>query len=128
MKLKRPEITIAPLIDCVFLLLIFFAVTSTFSKELGMPINKPKAKTAIPITKAYFIITITKTEQIFLGKEKITHISLEKRLREKLLINPKINVVVASDKGVTCGKLVEIIDFCKEVGATNISIATIPKM
>ncbi len=127
MKLRRPELTIAPLIDCVFLLLLFFAVSTTLTKELGMPINKPKAKTSIPLTREVFVITVIKDEKVFLGKEEISFELLSLRLKERLSINPKTSVIIASDKGATCGRLIEVLDLCKEIGAESLSVATIPK-
>jgi len=126
--IKRPELTIAPLIDCVFLLLLFFAVTTTLTKEMGMPINKPKAKKSIPLTREVFVITITKDERLFLGKEEVSFDLLSLRLKERLSQNPKTSIIIASDKGVTCGRLIEVLDICKEEGAENLSIATIPKV
>lgn len=126
--IRKPELTIAPLIDCVFLLLIFFAVSTTFIKELGMPVEKPKAKESIPLKKEVFVITVTKDERIFLGKNEVSFNMLSLKLKEKLLENPKTSVIIASDKGVSCGRLIEILDLSKENGAESLSIATLPKL
>lgn len=126
--IRRPELTIAPLIDCVFLLLLFFAVTTTLTKELGMPIDKPKAKKSIPLARTVFVITITKDERIFLQKEEVSLEILSLRLAERLSSAPKTSVIIASDKATTCGRLVEVLDLCKEQGAQNLAIATLPKM
>jgi len=127
MKLRRPELTIAPLIDCVFLLLLFFAIATTLTKEHGMPIHKPKAKHAIPRTHDVFVITVTKDEKIYLGKEEVNLEVIAARLRTQLANNPKISVIIASDKAASCGKLIEILDLCKEQGAELLSVATLPK-
>ncbi|MEW6103935.1 MAG: biopolymer transporter ExbD [bacterium] len=127
-KKRRPELTIAPLIDCVFLLLLFFAVSTTLTKELGMPINKPKAKTSIPLSSDYFIITITDDKRLFLGKNEVSIEFLRKEIIETISKNPKTSVIISSDKKVSTGRLIEILDLCKEGGASSLSIATLPKL
>jgi biopolymer transport protein ExbD len=128
MNLRRPQLTIAPLIDCVFLLLIFFAVTASLTKELGMPVEKPKAKTSIPVLKEYILISITKEEEIFLSKQKVNLSNLYHKVKDRLSQNSKLQVVIAADKRVSTGKLIEVLDVCKSAGAENLSIATLPKI
>ncbi|HAV42972.1 TPA: hypothetical protein DCX15_03030 [bacterium] len=128
MKIRRPELTLAPLIDCVFLLLLFFALATTLAKEQGMPIEKPMAKAGIPLSKEYFIITITKDEEVFLGREKATLDRVRGEIIKELALYPKLSVIITSDKAVSCGRLVEILDLCKECGIKDLSLATIPKL
>ncbi|HAW49615.1 TPA: biopolymer transporter ExbD [bacterium] len=128
MRARRPELTIAPLIDCVFLLLLFFAVSTSLIKEHGMPIDKPKAKSGIPLARDYFMITVTSDERIFLGKEEVSFDILKGRLVDCLLKNPEISVIIASDKKASCGRLIDVLDLCKEIGAKSLSVATIPKL
>lgn len=120
---RKPEITIAPLIDCVFLLLIFFAVTISFSRETGLKLNKPEAKTASFLKKEDIVISISKQGRIYLWEKEIDLTQLQPKLSAELKKNPSGAVVIVSDKGVLCGLLVDVLDECKLAGAKRLSLA-----
>ena len=123
-KRKRPELTIAPLIDVVFLLLIFFVVTTTFSQETGVVVDKPKAAKSDLIPKENLIIAVTREGRIYMEKEDLSLKELRVRVRKRLAINPATTVIIMPDKETLTGVLVDVLDECKIAGATKLSIAT----
>jgi len=123
-KRKRPELTIAPLIDIVFLLLIFFVVTTTFSQETGVVVEKPKAVKSDLIPKENLIIAVTREGQIYMEKEDLSLKEVRAKVRKRLAKYPKTTVIIMPDKETLTGILVDVLDECKIAGATKLSIAT----
>ena len=123
-KRKRPELTIAPLIDIVFLLLIFFVVTTAFSQETGVVVEKPKATKSDLIPKENLIIAVTREGQIYIEKENLSLKEVRAKVRKRLAINPATTVIIMPDKETLTGALVDVLDECKIAGATKLSIAT----
>lgn len=123
-KRKRPELSIAPLIDIVFLLLIFFVVTTTFSQETGVVVEKPKATKSDLIPRENLILAVTREGQIYMEKENLSLKELRVRVRKRLAINPATTVIIMPDKETLTGALVDVLDECKIAGATKLSIAT----
>lgn len=123
-KRKRPELTIAPLIDIVFLLLIFFVVTTTFSQETGVVVEKPKATKSDLIPKENLIIAVTREGQIYMEKENLSLKEVRAKVRKRLAKYPKTTVIIMPDKETLTGILVDVLDECKIAGATKLSIAT----
>ena len=123
-KRKRPELTIAPLIDIVFLLLIFFVVTTTFSQETGVVVEKPKAVKSDLIPKENLIIAVTREGQIYMEKENLSLKEVRAKVRKRLAKYPATTVIIMPDKETLTGILVDVLDECKIAGATKLSIAT----
>ncbi len=122
----RAQIEIAPLIDCVFLLLIFFLLTSSFIFQPGIKINLPKAVTSEVIQEKSTIISITKSNQIYFN-EKIVSIS---ELKEELKTVSRQNkpILIKADRSVPLGQVVNIWDLCRGSGISQINIATNQEM
>lgn len=121
---RIPEITIAPLIDVVFLLLIFFVVTTTFTQETGVIVEKPKAVKSDIIPKENLIIALTKEGKIYMEKEDLSLKGLRERVRRRLFMYPEATIIIMADRDVSTGRLVDVLDECKIAGATKLSIAT----
>jgi len=117
-------LTIAPLIDIVFLLLIFFVVTTTFSQETGVVVQKPKATRSDFIPKENLIIAVTREGQIYMEKENLSLKEVRAKVRKRLAKYPKTTVIIMPDKETLTGILVDVLDECKIAGATKLSIAT----
>lgn len=117
------ELNIAPLIDMVFILLIFFLVTTSFVKETGVDINRPAASTAVNKDKATILIGITKDNQIFMDKREIDIRAVRANIERALAENPEGGIVVVADKESSTGIAIQVIDSCKVAGATNVSLA-----
>jgi biopolymer transport protein ExbD len=119
---KRVEINMAPLIDCVFLLLIFFVVTTVFVEETGVEVQKPRAASAQDLSKHSIMIALTADGNIVYGGRRIGLNSVRglvaQHLREK-----DVPVILIADEGARSGALVDLIDECKLAGARQVSIA-----
>jgi biopolymer transport protein ExbD len=119
---EEPRIGVAPLIDIVFLLLIFFMVTSHFDIASGIRIDLPgMAKRMVDENKVTLIVD--KSAQIYLEGEKIDPKELEKRLREFVKNRALLYLVLQADKDVSHGDVVRIMDIAKSAGVPSIIIA-----
>ena len=118
----------APLIDMVFILLIFFLVTTSFVKETGIDINRPAAATAVSREDVTILIGITEKNQIFIENREIdirvVRINVERALAE----NPEGSVVIVADRESNTGTAIQVMDECKLAGAANVALAaSLPK-
>ncbi len=117
-----PEINIAPLIDMVFILLIFFLVTTSFVREAGIDVDRPTASTAKQVDKDAIQVAISKNGDVFIDGSKVSLLSLRSIVRDRLR-NRDLPVVIISDQATRTRSLVEVMDECKVAGAKQISIA-----
>ncbi|HOK41299.1 MAG TPA: biopolymer transporter ExbD [bacterium] len=117
------QINIAPLIDMVFILLIFFILTSTFTKETGIEINKPVAKSVKKLTKENIFITVNKNGAVYYNNKQIDIYSIRSIIKRAIKNSPNTDVLIISDKDTKTGLIVSIIDQCKIAGAKNIFIS-----
>ena len=130
MKLKRHielakgRLDIAPLIDVIFLLLIFFMLTSTFVLQPVIKVKLPKAVTSEALEGKNLVIEITAEGKIYLGNEVL---SLHK-LKEKLtnIADQDNPLLIKADEKAFLGKVVEVWDLCRDIGISQVSIATKP--
>ncbi len=122
-KRQTIELNIAPLIDMVFILLIFFLVTTSFVKETGVEINRPAASTAVSKEKADILIGVTKDNRIFMDKREIDIRAVRANVERALAENPEGGVVIVADKESLTGIAIKVMDGCRLAGAKNVSIA-----
>jgi biopolymer transport protein ExbD len=120
---KEPQISIAPLIDMVFILLIFFLVTASFEKFSVMPVERPSAVAVGTLSERPLIITLSKDGVLSIGGQQTDLLGLRMLVQDALRGSPERAVVVDSDKGVPVGRLVEVLDECRIAGAKKLSIA-----
>lgn len=117
------EINMAPMIDMVFLLLIFFLVTTSFVKETGIEVNRPTAATATVKEKATILLGIDAANRIFLDHREIDVRAVRANVERALAENPEDSVVVVADKASATGTAIEVMDGCRMAGAQNVSLA-----
>lgn len=117
------EINIAPLIDMVFILLIFFLVTTSFVRETGVEVNRPVASTAVSKEKANILIGITADNRIMMEKREIDLRAVRANVERALAENPEGGVVIVADKDSQTGIAIKVLDGCRMAGAQNVSIA-----
>ncbi len=117
------EIDMAPLIDMVFLLLIFFMVTTSFVKETGIDVNRPAASTAELKDKGNILIAVSTDGDIFYEKQKIDMRSVRAHIERSLAENPEGSVVIIADQKSDTGIVVRVMDQCRLAGAKRVSIA-----
>jgi biopolymer transport protein ExbD len=120
---KNLELNIAPLIDMVFILLIFFLVTTSFVKETGVDISRPTASTAVSKTKATLLIGITKDNTIHMDRHTVDIRAVRANVERSLAETPDSSVVIVADKESLTGLVINVMDACKLAGAQNVSIA-----
>jgi len=116
-------IDISPLIDCVFILLIFFIVTTTFVEETGVEVDKPQAASATQLEKSSILIPLTENGEVVYGGREIG-INGVQPLVKRMLQAEDVPVIVQADKVSQSGLLVRIIDEAKLGGAIKVSIAS----
>ena len=123
-KIKSEElfktIELTPLIDCVFLLLIFFMLTSSFILVPGINVKLPKAVTSQQISIQRVVIVVTSEDIIYFEDKPVTLKELFKILKKK----KAESVFIKADKDASLGRIVEIWDICKKLGIDKIGIAT----
>lgn len=116
------EINMSPLIDCVFLLLIFFIVTTVFVEETGVDIQKPQAASAQDLEKQSILIALTDDGRVIFGGREIGFNGIRgvvaRQLREK-----EAPVIILADADARTAPLVDVIDECKLAGAKLVSVA-----
>ncbi|MBU0675017.1 MAG: biopolymer transporter ExbD [Proteobacteria bacterium] len=117
-------INMAPLIDMVFLLLIFFVVTTSFVKETGIEVQRPVASTAVLQDQGSILVGVDENGGVFFDKKKIDIRSVRHHVEKALAEAPGSSVVLVADKRAQAGVLIMIMDGCRLAGATDISIAT----
>lgn len=125
-KKKEEEISvgIAPLVDIVFLLLLFFAITYHFDIASGVRIDLPKvAQKAYDDRTDRVTLIINKSAEIFLSGEKMDQKTLEKALQSFVKEKGLSSIVLQADKDVSHGKVVEVMDIAKSAGINSIVIA-----
>jgi biopolymer transport protein ExbD len=113
----------SPLIDCVFILLIFFIVTTVFVEETGVEIDKPQAATAAQLEKNSILIALTAKGEIVYGGREIGVSGIQPLVR-RLISRESLPVIVQADQASPSGLLVRIIDEAKLAGATKVSVSS----
>ncbi len=117
------HLDIAPLIDIVFLLLIFFMLTANFIMQPGIKITLPQARTSQP-QEEMVVVFISEDNQIYLNEKQIDIDSLEDALIARLQNVQKKAVVIKADKKIDLGLAVRVMDMAKGAGAEGLSIST----
>jgi biopolymer transport protein ExbD len=118
-----PGIDMSPMIDCVFILLIFFIVTTTFVEETGIEVDKPQAASSVQLEKTSILIALTASGTVVYGGREIGMSGVQPLVR-RLLQKEKVPVIVQADAGAPSGLLVRLIDEAKLGGADKVSVAT----
>jgi biopolymer transport protein ExbD len=116
------QIDIAPLIDIVFQLLIFFMLTSNFIMQPGIKVNLPKAVTSETVKAENIEIMVTSENVTYLNGKVITNTELKASLKQAAKRNQTI--LIKADRRASLGRVVEIWDMARDIGVTQINIAT----
>jgi biopolymer transport protein ExbD len=117
------EINMAPLIDMVFLLLIFFAVSTSFVKEAGIDVQRASASTAEVKERASIMIGLSADGEIYMEGKKIDIRSVRGLVERALAEDPESGVVVVADKRSMTEVVVKVMDQCRMAGAKSVSLA-----
>ena len=117
----------APLIDMVFILLIFFLVTTSFVKETGIEVNRPKAATVSTDSRSTILIAIDSQNRIFMDHREIDIRAVRANVERALAENPSGRIVVVADVNSSTGTAVRVMDGCRMAGAEHVSLAASPE-
>ena len=120
------EINVSPLIDMVFILLIFFIVTTTFVENTGVEVDKPQAASAASLDKNSVLLAVTSKGQVVYGGREIG-VGGVRPLVRRLMEKEPVPVIIQVDEAANAGLVVRIIDESKLGGARNVSLAADPK-
>jgi biopolymer transport protein ExbD len=117
------EINMGPLIDMVFILLIFFVITTNFNRQTGVDVSKPKAQSAISMGQKTVLIGVTREGTIHVYGRQVSPQRLNMIVSQEVAKNPEVSVVIIADQDAAIGKAVEVMDQCALAGAEKVSIA-----
>lgn len=121
---EESAIDLTPLIDCVFIMLIFFIVTASFVKEKGLDVNKPDSPVVTKKeNKSNILIRIDANNNIWMGARKIDIRSVRPNIERMHAENPEGSVVIQADKQSKNQLLVEVMDQSRQAGVDNIALA-----
>ena len=121
---EEPNIT--PMLDVVFILLIFFIVTANFIKEPGLEINRPDSETSEITENAAILIAIGAAGEIYMDGRRIDVRQIKANVIRLIAENPQGSVVIQADVKSTAEKIVAVMDEVREAGVVDISIASEP--
>lgn len=114
----------SPLIDMVFILLIFFAVSSTFVKDMELELERPSAKSAGVASSKTIRVFLDRGRAIYLDEQPVKLWMLQSRLRDRLNASSEKKVLVVADRLVPAERLIEVVDQCRLGGAREVGVAT----
>jgi biopolymer transport protein ExbD len=117
------EINITPMLDIVFIMLIFFIVTTSFTKETGAAISKPVAEQAIALRNGTILIGIKSNDDIWMSKRLIELREVRSMVESARAENPKGSVVIVADKDSRIGTVTQVMDQVKLAGIEGIAIS-----
>lgn len=130
MKLRRKQkqteqnIDISPLIDMVFILLIFFMVSTTFNKDMKLDLDRPQASSATVASTKAIRIFIDDHAKVYLDGQPVRVWVIQSKLRDMLQSHSKKSVLVVTDGKVPSQRLIEVVDQARLAGASEVGVAT----
>ena len=119
------DINISPLIDMVFILLIFFMVSTTFVKDMKLDLNRPAAASSSSASTKAIRLYSDNQGDIFLDGEPVRVWVIQSRIRDLMDASTSKSVLVITDDGVPAGRLVEVVDQARLAGANDVGVATV---
>ena len=121
--MATPAINLTPLIDMVFILLIFFIVTSSFVKETGVEVDRPRADTAIRQEHASILVAVTKAGEIWINRQRVDVRTVGAHIGRLHAENPEGAVVILADRESRTGLMIEVLDQVRLAGVANVAVA-----
>ncbi|PMR73480.1 ExbD/TolR family protein [Billgrantia endophytica] len=115
------EVNLTPMLDVVFIMLIFFIVTTSFIKESGVEIERPESSAASPQPEAQVMVALTPEGAVWVGGEAVDAHRVGERVAS--LVSGDGSVVIQADRGATTGLLIEVMDRIREAGVEQVAVA-----
>jgi len=122
---EEAQIDMTPMLDVVFIMLIFFIVSTSFVKETGIEVNRPIAKTTQVIDQNIILVAIDSNSLVWIDKQQVPVGNLKVQVERALLQSKGASVVVQGDTQAKLGLFIEVMDQIKLAGVENISIASV---
>ncbi|CAH6803286.1 Biopolymer transport protein exbD2 [Vibrio chagasii] len=122
-KNEEAQIDLTSMLDIVFIMLIFFIVTSSFVRESGVEVNRPQASNVVSQKDAGIFVAITSANDIFIDKRVVDAERVQATLEHLLLEQPDASLVIQADEHAYNGTVVKVMDAAKGAGVKNIALA-----
>lgn len=120
---EENDIDITPMLDVVFIMLIFFIVTATFVKESGIDVSRPDAETASKQNRVGILVAINSNSEVWINRREVDLAAVRANIERLRAENPQGGAVIQADKDSETGVLIEVMDQIRLGGVTQISIA-----
>lgn len=120
---EESEINMTPMLDVVFIMLIFFVVTASFLKETGVDVSRPQASTAVLKEHGNILVGITASDEVWIDRRRVDIRAVRSNIERLRAENPEGAVVIQADTAAKTGLLVQVIDQARMAGVANVSIA-----
>lgn len=122
---ESPQVDLTPLIDVVFILLIFFILSANFQKESSIEVDRPSASSStVKEASKTLTVSVDRDHQIWFKDSVVNLTQLQFQIKSVVSKKEKINTIINADKSVDTGALVQIIDAIRLSGISNVAIAT----
>jgi len=119
------EINLTPMLDVVFIMLIFFIVTASFIKEAGIEVDRPVAITADKQQDAAILIAISENDEIWIDKKMVDPRAVRPSIEKLHAENPKGSIVIQADQDSTNEALTVVMEAAKQAGVSNVAISAL---
>jgi len=120
---EEAEINLTPMLDVVFIMLIFFIVTASFIKEAGIDVQRPEASEAIPKKKANILVAVSSNNEIWIDRKSVDPRAVQNTFERLLAENPEGSVVIQADKAAYTETIVLVMDAARQAKISRISIS-----
>ena len=117
------EINITPMLDIVFIMLIFFIVTAAFVQETGLDPDRPVAQTAATKERAKILIAVSSADRVWMNQSPVTLASVRRLVEAAKVANPESSVVIVADQAASTGTILDLMDNVRAAGVTSIALA-----
>ncbi len=122
-EIEEEEVNLTPMLDVVFIMLIFFIVTASFVKEAGIEVTRPPAATAERQERGNIMVAITANDQIWIDRRPVDPRFVRANIERLHAENPQGSVVIQADKDSKNGLLVQVMDAARLAGVKSVSLA-----
>lgn len=127
-KQQVDNVDVSPLIDMVFILLIFFMVTTTFVKDMKLDLNRPAAASASRADSKVVRVYIDNTAQVYIDNQPVQLWAIQSKLRDLLRTATEKSVLVITDDTIPVEVLIDVVDECRMSGAKDVAVSTQKEM
>ncbi|QOP44104.1 biopolymer transporter ExbD [Sulfurimonas sediminis] len=121
-------VDVSPLIDMVFILLIFFMVTTTFVKDMKLDLNRPSAASASLASTKVIRVYIDNNSEIYIDNQPVKLWAIQSKLRDLLRASTEKSVLVVSDDTIAVNVLIDVVDEIRQSGAKDVAVSTTKEM